>query len=306
MNPLAWQIVADIGNHATKIAVSPIVSTVDQAGSKAWDVCGRSNSVLDERQCHTFRDIEQLHVGDNNPLAHLSPARWLMASVNPQRAAALVDYLKRHRPEDCIEFVTRHSIPMTLDVDFPDRVGIDRVVAAWQAFRLVGAERPVIVIDSGTAVTVDCVARGGIFMGGAIFPGNKTCFDSLQRTTAQLPGLESASLPTHPCGRYTEQAIASGVLRLQIGGLLYLVQQIQHTLTEPASVVMTGGGLSVIRPSLPPHWRYESHLILEGLLFLAQNNATPVNQDARPIEHSDATIRQQERASDGNTPPFAP
>ncbi len=95
------------------------------------------------------------------------------------------------------------SIPMPLRVLHPERVGSDRLLAAWTARELFGA--PVIVVDIGTATTIDVVDDEGAFVGGAIMPGPELAMRSLARghgTAAEggRPGAGAGHRPGHRGG----------------------------------------------------------------------------------------------------------
>ena len=89
-------------------------------------------------------------------------------------SAVLADWAKQSG-EDCpIRQLTYRDVPLTIRVDEPARVGIDRLLAALAADRLRQRDRAAIVVDLGTAITVDLVDADGAFAGGAILPGIAT------------------------------------------------------------------------------------------------------------------------------------
>lgn len=85
-------------------------------------------------------------------------------------------------------FATDH-LPLPFDniADVPDNVGPDRLVAAYGARRMVDS-RNLVVVDFGTATTVDCV-QGNTFLGGVICPGMESAAKALSCGTARLPEL---------------------------------------------------------------------------------------------------------------------
>lgn len=126
----------------------------------------------------------------------------------------------------------------------PDRehVGADRLLDAFTASRLHG--RPVIVVDLGTATTVDVVDAGGHFLGGAIAPGLELGLAALASNTALLPRV-SPEVPERAIGRDTAEAIRSGAVLGHVGVIRELVQRMLLELAAPgarkAHVVVTGG-----------------------------------------------------------------
>jgi type III pantothenate kinase len=136
-------------------------------------------------------------------------------------------------------------IPLAIRVDRPEQVGADRLVNALAAQRLYGA--PAVIVDFGTATTLDCVAPDGAYVGGAIAPGLELGLDALAARTAMLPRIELRA-PARAIGRDTVSAMQSGtVLGYQAltNGLLARVRRelaAAHGL-EPADIrsILTGG-----------------------------------------------------------------
>ncbi len=260
------QIVADVGNHSTKIAIRPYRDTTFDDRRFAPTILAWPATFWSQREPQYFTCQ---HISELTQFNEWPNARWHIASVNSRRADELIHAVKSSRSHDTLQTLTYRDVPIAIDVDYPNRVGIDRLLAAWQASSLTAKHKPTIAVDSGTAVTVDLVSNDRVFLGGTIFPGIKLCFESLQRGTAQLPQLTQPEWPRDPCGRNTEQAIASGVLRMQLGALRHIVDEMQQRVGGQASVVMTGGGLMPIHQQLPDAWRYEPHLILDAMTQIA-------------------------------------
>jgi type III pantothenate kinase len=133
------------------------------------------------------------------------------------------------------------SIPIRADVAHPRRVGADRLLAAWGAKIHHGA--PVIVVDLGTATTIDAVDASGTFVGGAILPGLELALASLARGTAQLPAV-TLGQPSVAIGRDTVAAILSGVVLGHLGAVRELVTRMAQELVPGGArptVVVTGG-----------------------------------------------------------------
>ncbi|HEY7564092.1 MAG TPA: type III pantothenate kinase, partial [Acidimicrobiia bacterium] len=123
-------------------------------------------------------------------------------------------------------------------VDNPREVGADRVANAIGASVRFGA--PVIVVDFGTATTVDLVGPDRSYRGGAIAPGLEVSADALVTHTAALRRVELVP-PRSPVGRSTVEAIQSGLI-YGYGGLVDgLVDRIKEAVGEDCPVVATGG-----------------------------------------------------------------
>lgn len=157
------------------------------------------------------------------------------------------------------------TVPIPIRVDEPATVGADRLVDAYAAARLHGA--PAVVLDFGTATTVDAVAADGGYLGGAIAPGLELGLEALATRTALLPRVEPRA-PARAIATSTVEAIQAGaVLGYQAlaAGLLARVRDELAAATgaAPGSIraIATGGlsaapwareieGIDVIDPAL--------------------------------------------------------
>jgi type III pantothenate kinase len=142
--------------------------------------------------------------------------------------------------------VAASHVPIGTALLRPDQTGPDRLVAAWAAAVIHGV--PVIVVDLGTATTVDAVDADGFVLGGAILPGLGLAADALADGTARLPRIE-LRLPADAIGRDTTTAIQSGVVLGHLGAVRELTQRMQARMrtdpgAAPARVIVTGGHAS--------------------------------------------------------------
>ncbi|MBQ9800692.1 MAG: type III pantothenate kinase, partial [Thermoguttaceae bacterium] len=92
-------------------------------------------------------------------------ARWLVSSVNDRKASALEAAVRRFRPLDAFSTLRLADVPIPVEYDYPEKLGIDRAVAAFAGGRLLGAGRPFWAVDVGTAATIDWVDERGVFRG---------------------------------------------------------------------------------------------------------------------------------------------
>ncbi len=187
----------------------------------------------------------------------------------------------------------RHCLPIDVDVEQPERVGLDRLLNAVAANKLRPRQQGAIVIDSGTATTVDVVTAEGRFAGGAILPGFALSSRALHHYTALLPELGLAELgpqPAHAVGKETRSALRSGIYWGQIGAVTQLVKEFcrelgwrsplthpdmthtnnpaETTREAPCWLVLTGGGGPWLEPQFPrvPHI---PSLAMHGLVLTA-------------------------------------
>jgi type III pantothenate kinase len=156
-----------------------------------------------------------------------------------------------------------------LNVDNPREVGADRVANAIGAVRLIGP--PVIVVDFGTATTVDFVASDGSYRGGAIAPGLEVSADALVTHTSALRRVELVP-PRGAVGRSTVEAIQSGLIFGYAGLVDGLVTRIRSTLEGDCPAVATGGLAPVIVAHTTTVGSIEPDLTLVGLAEIYARN----------------------------------
>ena len=129
--------------------------------------------------------------GRQEYLPHLT---WWIASVNRPAATRLIDWLHEHRPADCAVLLASGDLPLVVRLERPDMVGIDRLVNAVAVNRLRDAGRSAVIVDVGTAITVDLVSADGAFLGGAILPGIQMSARALHHFTDLLPSVDVSEL----------------------------------------------------------------------------------------------------------------
>ncbi len=164
--------------------------------------------------------------------------RIAIASVVPAATAVLRAFLERRHDVPCGVVGRDIPVPLPLDVDEPETVGIDRICAAAAAFARTRAA--CVVVDFGTAATVNAVADNGVFIGGAILPGLGLAARALNEHTAALP-LVDTSGPVQLLGRDTRQAIRTGIVTGLRGAVRELVESMAESFGKWPKLLFTGG-----------------------------------------------------------------
>jgi type III pantothenate kinase len=173
------------------------------------------------------------------------PLTWAVAGVHPARRDRLADWLRGRG--DAVRVLTHaRDLPLRVAVDAPDKVGIDRLLNAVAVLARVPPGSPAVIIDAGSAVTVDLVDATGAFRGGAIFPGLRLMARALHDYTALLPLIENldVSEPALP-GRDTTEAITAGIHYAVGGGIDRLVERLTERHGQ-ARVFFAGGSTSLV------------------------------------------------------------
>jgi len=139
--------------------------------------------------------------------------------------------------------VTKQACGLTNDYNNLSNLGVDRWVAAIGA-RTLEKEGDLIVIDVGTAVTIDWVSNANVFEGGAILPGQQLMHDSLVGQTANI---RSELLDNHQIiGKDTKECVNSGTGYGVVGAIERIVYEMQKLMKTPSKIIITGGGMSAV------------------------------------------------------------
>ncbi|MCE5303056.1 MAG: type III pantothenate kinase [Planctomycetaceae bacterium] len=196
---------------------------------------------------------------------------WWIASVNRPAASRWIDWLHDHRPKDRVALLVSSDLPLDVRVERPDMVGVDRLVDAVAVNRVRAVGRPAVIVDVGSAITVDWVSSDGVFCGGAILPGLQMAARALHEFTDLLPLVDLSELDNPPpaLGEATESAIASGLFWGAVGAIRQLIERLSEQ-TSP-QVFLTGGAGVVVAGLLGPEVRYEPNLTLAGIAAAVQS-----------------------------------
>jgi type III pantothenate kinase len=149
----------------------------------------------------------------------------------------------------------------------PERLGSDRwaaLIAAWSHVQ--GAS---LVVNCGTATTVDALSSEGEFLGGLILPGVSLMQHSLATNAAQLIA-EQGLLQDFP--RNTADAIYSGMLRATLGAIHYQFDLLQKRCGE-VRCLLGGGAACVVQQYLDLPLERVDNLVLKGLQIIGESKA---------------------------------
>ena len=165
------------------------------------------------------------------------------ASVNPALLEPLEHAVKQATGND-VEWVGRDiDLPIKVLTDQPKQTGVDRVLNIAAAYEQLG--KACVVVDAGSAVTVDLCDERGQFLGGAIAPGASVQLAALHEKTAKLP-LAPLAAPSGAFGKSTESAIQHGVFHGIRGLVKELAESYATHLGSWPEVIATGGDAHVL------------------------------------------------------------
>jgi type III pantothenate kinase len=248
-------ILVDIGNSRMKWGWCP--NGIDEPIASVASVSGIDESAWAE-QLAAWRIKQALD--------------WVVASVQPERSGTLKRWVES-RGDQFHRIERADQLPLRISLDKPDAVGIDRLLNALAAIR----EKPgsaAIIIDAGSAVTVDWIDDTGTFRGGAIFPGLQLMARSLHSHTALLPLVEVAEPEAVLPGVSTVKAMEAGILWAVAGGSATIACRMGSRDSVSISYLVTGGDAQLILPALREaapeiKWEHRPVLTLEGLRLAA-------------------------------------
>ncbi|MCU0782782.1 MAG: type III pantothenate kinase [Verrucomicrobia bacterium] len=186
-----------------------------------------------------------------------------LCSVVPRATPLVRRAVRKLWKSPCLELTPKTLRGVGIDYPKPDTIGPDRLANAVAARHRFGA--PVVIVDFGTAVTLDVVDARGNYVGGAIAPGLAAMTDYLHEKTALLPRIKIREIKS-AMGRSTEAAMLVGAVHGYRGLIRGLLQELRRELkARRLPVVATGGCAQLIAAGLPEISAVEPKLTLEGL-----------------------------------------
>ena len=158
---------------------------------------------------------------------------------------------------------------LNIHVDNPSQVGSDRIVIAVAA--LAEYQAPLILLDLGTATTIEVVEPNNLYLGGVIFPGVKISLDALTSRAAQLPAI-SLDKPDKVIGKNTVDCMRSGMMYGTAAMIDGLIDRIEEELGHSSTIIATGGLAQFIIPLCKREIILEKDLLLKGLNIIYKKN----------------------------------
>jgi type III pantothenate kinase len=247
-------LVVDIGNTRTTIALmnSGVVAAMDGAPSPR---------LAFRKALHLVRTL----VGQ---VPGVSITGAAIASVVPTNTTLVANAIMEACSLEPI-VVSCATAALNARYDDPESIGADRVCNAIAAHHLTGGAA--IVIDCGTAATIDCVDSNGTFIGGAILPGYRTAINALHQGTALLPDIPLIPPPA-ALGTSTTENIQSGIIlgtTLAIEGLVRRIMMESYA-GEAVPIIVTGGHAGIFHSLSALEVRIEPNLVLMGAAIIAE------------------------------------
>ena len=201
----------------------------------------------------------------------------VIGSVVPQVMHTLTNAVKNYLGK--VPLVVDEDLDPELpyvESDSDERLGPDRAVADIAAMAKYGA--PLIVLDFGTATTLDAVSADGIYLGGCITAGVRVSIDGLFQKTALLPRVELVK-PDTVLGLTAVGQIQAGAVLGYIGAIEYLIRKAREEMGDPEVKVVATGGLSrMVAENTDLIDVIDPQLVLDGLRIIYERARSTENR----------------------------
>lgn len=240
------KLLLDIGNTRTKWAL-------------------HDGLVIVDRGAQLNSEIDSLLL----PSSELSLAMASSVAAEPLAQALSSLIVKQTGCELAFAQVSRSAGGLDNGYRTLDKLGVDRWVAAIGAWARY-PDYDLVVIDAGTAVTVDWVSKQGVYEGGVILPGLTLMHDALVGSTA---GIDSRVLEVQSViGKSTEECVNSGAFFGLVGAIDRITEELISARTnsdDPVKVLLCGGDAQSLSARLTSNSQLEPDLIFDGLNVLS-------------------------------------
>jgi type III pantothenate kinase len=194
----------------------------------------------------------------------------LIANVAGQAMAENITYELKPLPA---QFLTVSASAYGLTNFYAPTLGVDRwaaLVAAWHTYH-----QPIVVVNAGTAITIDAISQAGEFLGGSIIPGLHLMRASLSKNAALL-NVEAGEWQAFPTN--TSDAIQSGMFNAVVGAINLTLKRLEKHATSAPLLLLSGGDAEVIAEALAlqslnldtKQVIITQNLVLHGLALLAE------------------------------------
>lgn len=251
-------LAVDVGNTQTVLGLFE-----DDVLTDRWRISTSASMTSDELRLQ----VAGLLGLSNRTLADISEV--ILASVVPRLTSAWEE-LAENSSSACLIVGPGLKTGMAIRYDNPLEVGADRIVNAIAAHERLGG--PVIVVDFGTATTIDVVSDDGAYLGGAIAPGVETSAEALFAKAARLSKVDLDE-PPQAIGRNTRASVQAGLILGEAAMVDGLVRRVWTELGSEAPVLATGGLAEKMAPICETIGYVDTDLTLLGLKIVRDRNS---------------------------------
>lgn len=255
-------LVLDVGNTNIVLGVFEEGKLVSE-----WRLSTTSQRTSDEYGVHVLK------LFSHNNLDIKEVEGVIISSVVPNVMYSLEHMIRKYIGVKPIIVGPGVKTGINIKYDNPKAVGADRIVNAVAAHEIFN--RPLVIIDFGTATTFCAVTKNGDYLGGTICPGIKISAQALFERTAKLPDVKLIK-PNSVICKNTITSMQSGIVYGYVGQVDYIVNKMIEEMIsigeEKPLVIATGGLANLISQESKTIDKIESFLTLEGLRIIYEKN----------------------------------
>jgi type III pantothenate kinase len=229
-----------------------------------WRIATDRGATADELAAH-HDQILRLRGGGLESLDAM-----VVCSVVPAVTAGYEGLARKYLDREALVLGPGVRTGIRLAIDNPHELGADRLANAVAAFGEFGG--PCIVVDFGTATTLDAISAAGEYLGGAIAPGIETSLAALTSRADRLIQIDLKP-PARAIGKSTLESMRSGVVLGTVAMVDGMVRRMREELGPEALVVATGGLAEMVCALSDEIDEHRPLLTLEGLRAVHELNA---------------------------------
>lgn len=209
--------------------------------------------------------IDQAHEFRSNVQRNDTGNKWIITSVRKD----VLESLKNFLPAERIRVIGNQDIPYEkIDYHTSGTLGMDRFLAAHAAFH--ESKKSVMIIDAGSAITIDLMNGSGVFMGGVIMPGLRIQKQSVSDYLPELPPVENG-IPKNWPGKSSKECLEWGIhgsLQFAMNGFIERYASIHPDLV----LYLTGGDSEYIGKLIDKKYEilFRKDLLFEGMRLFSE------------------------------------
>ena len=242
-----------------------------------YQLTPNSTPVCFKNKTHGSTQVTLEKALKNNLDNHQQPKAIAIASVVPNTLTTLQKSCQTRFPKTPQYLLQHSNIPLIIPVTYPPKkLGIDRIATALGALTLY-PNTNLIVIDMGTATTIDAIDKNKHFLGGSILSGMQTSLEALSAKAAVLSGISIDTLrPNQPVlGKNTVDGLRSGAYYGQLGAIKEIIDRIatEYFTNDAYKIIATGGHAHYFKDEIIFNI-IAPELIFEGLKSYLHNNVS--------------------------------
>jgi type III pantothenate kinase len=246
-------LIGDIGNTLTKLCL------VDEKSTFIKEYSIETAEITKEKKLIKF--LQPI-------LSEQFRKKILFSSVVPNIYQKINKFLKKKKYQ--VYEIKKLNLKklIKIKIDKYNQLGSDRIANAIGAYSLY--KKNCLIVDFGTATTIDIVRKPGIYEGGVIAPGVKLSILNLNRFTALLP-IFNLKVSKKTFGKNTEDALNAGFLWGYQGLINNIIKKIKTSFNCSFKIILTGGYSKTFSKFINNNSTIEPNITIKGIMYIYKN-----------------------------------